>query len=470
MIVSAWRVWVFMSKSKRMEIFYASCNRSKSYREEIKMYKLSECVHIVDGKNSKVAFNDYNFKVIDLSEDLYSRIQKIKDYEDEIVENIEEFTYLINNNFIVKSDRNELLERDKKIEFIRKKIAETGDSSIGYMRVSLTEQCNLRCKYCFVNEIISDRSNMSEEMFRKAVETLISGSKSPRIQYFGGEPLIRMELIILGHQMLSTAQKYGHIDNFTEEIVTNGTLLTEDKMNFFIENNIALIFSIDGWKEIHDKNRVNIQGNGTFDIVIEKFLLFKDKGGKAEMIITPNEDNIDILDQVIEFLVETYHITSVSINAPQPNEKGWSIDGKKLAKKVINSYLYCEERDIHLSAPGMNLVYNLLRNRYQIFSCTNVGTLKHRKWGLYLLGTGEVSYCNVERSKSSCESFDNFMITERFDEWHLKNNRTEKCKKCLAYSVCIGPCSMEKLMIGNEKILNNKCMFNRTIVKWALTR
>lgn len=434
------------------------------------MYRLSKCVHIVEKNNNRVAFNDYNFKIINLNDKTYKIIQNLENYDDEMIKNNDELTYLLQHKFIVKKKKNELLDRDKKIELIRKKIIEHGNSKIGYMRLSLTEECNLRCKYCFVNDIVTKSANISEDKFKKAVQSLIINNNHPRIQYFGGEPLMRMELIIIGHKMLSQAKKDGIIDDFTEEIVTNGTLLTEDKMNFFIENKISLIFSIDGWKEIHDKNRVNVEGKGSFDIVVNNLKIFMKKGGKAEIIITPNKDNIDLLDKVVEFIVQNYNVKDISINAPQPNESGWNIDGLKFAKQIINSYLYCEAHNIQLSAPGLNLIYNLLKNRYQIFSCINYGTLENKKWGLYLFSSGQVSYCNVECCEECCEPFDNFKITERINRWHLKNNYTEKCKKCLAYSVCGGPCSMEKEMIKNKKILNNKCIFNKEIVKWALTR
>ena len=40
------------------------------------MYRMSKCVHIVKNNEIVVAFNDYNFKVIDLDKDLYSVVDK----------------------------------------------------------------------------------------------------------------------------------------------------------------------------------------------------------------------------------------------------------------------------------------------------------------------------------------------------------------------------------------------------------
>ena len=49
-----------------------------------------------------VAFNDYNFKVIDLDKDLYSVVERIEGIEESIVENTEELRYLLDNKFLVK--------------------------------------------------------------------------------------------------------------------------------------------------------------------------------------------------------------------------------------------------------------------------------------------------------------------------------------------------------------------------------
>ena len=119
------------------------------------MYRMSKCVHIVKNNEIVVAFNDYNFKVIDLDKDLYSVVERIEGIEESIVENTEELRYLLDNKFLVKKDEDELEKRQQKREFIRQRIMKEGvTSKIGYLRISLTEQCNLRCKYCFVNDVI----------------------------------------------------------------------------------------------------------------------------------------------------------------------------------------------------------------------------------------------------------------------------------------------------------------------------
>lgn len=390
------------------------------------------------------------------------------------IENDKDYEYLIKNKFIVKlEEEDELLERDKQINEIRQKIIKNSTREIGYIRISLTEKCNLRCKYCFVDDIVEEKRHISNDLFSESIEFIINNTKRPRVQYFGGEPLIRMDLIRRGHQMLCTAKASGIIENFAEDIVTNGTLLNEEQMDYFIENDMTLIFSIDGWKNIHDKNRIDKMGNGSFCRVIENLKKFKGKKGKAEAIITINDDNIEILDKVVQYLVETHLFTDISINSPQPNEKGWDIDGFKLAQKIIRIFEYCESKRVNLSAPGLNLVKNLVNKEYQIFSCVNFGSSENLVWGLYLFSSGLLSYCNVETTMKSCEHFDKFIHDDEnkgIDEWHFIYNQFDECRKCIAFSVCGGPCSMERSLIDNLNILKNKCNFNKTVVKWALTR
>ncbi len=145
-------------------------------------------------------------------------------------------------------------------------------SKMNSITLGITEQCNFRCKYCIYSESFEhyrkhSLKNMSLSIARKAVEYLLNHSQKqtrPRVvSFYGGEPLLRWGLI------RSIIQKYGSQNNTLQySITTNGSLLNKKIIELLIDNNITLIISLDGPKEIHDRNRVlKESGKGTFDIV-----------------------------------------------------------------------------------------------------------------------------------------------------------------------------------------------------------
>lgn len=434
------------------------------------MYRLSNCVYKLEDKNKNIIlFNNYNLKSVEIKQEFYNEM--IKNLNENTFDlSKEEYIYLVDNKFILKKEVDELLLRKKLIEKKRELLKKYDTSNVGYMRISLTENCNMRCKYCFVDDIFEEKKDMDIKTFIDAIDFMIKESKFPHIQYFGGEPLLKMGLIKRGHEILLKAKKDKTIDDFSEEIVTNGTLLDDNMIDYFLNNNMTLIFSIDGWKNINDKNRVNIDGQGTYDTVMKNFTKFKNKNGNAEIIITISEDNINSLEKIIVFFKENYDVNHFNINSPQPTEQGWNIDGVKMAEKIINIYEFCEKQNIQIEAPGLNLVHNLQRKTYQINTCDNYGGVLNPKWGLYLFSSGELSYCNVEVTKSSHDYLYKFRPNEKFMNWHYMENEMEKCEKCIAYTVCGGLCSMERIMLKNSTKINNKCIFNKKIVEWALTK
>ncbi len=94
---------------------------------------------------------------------------------------------------------------------------------INYIRISVTELCNLRCKYCMPEEGIPKRSHeemMTAEETLKAVRAAVSlGINKVRIT--GGEPLVKRGIVRL-------CREIAEIDGVEELcITTNGTLLKE---------------------------------------------------------------------------------------------------------------------------------------------------------------------------------------------------------------------------------------------------
>ncbi|MGI6551502.1 MAG: GTP 3',8-cyclase MoaA [Syntrophomonadales bacterium] len=93
---------------------------------------------------------------------------------------------------------------------------------INYMRISITDRCNLRCRYCMPAEGISLKDHREILSFEE-IETLVRVSTElgiRKIRLTGGEPLIRRNLPDLVHAI----SRIDAIDDVA--ITTNGVLLS----------------------------------------------------------------------------------------------------------------------------------------------------------------------------------------------------------------------------------------------------
>ncbi|WP_214484554.1 radical SAM protein [Bacillus sp. SM2101] len=436
------------------------------------LYRQSKFSHVFekDNNNNYILFNSNSLGLFELSKEdyqIYKQYEVPKEnYQSEVAVSLKD------NKFIVPLNETEFKDAKQQREIRRRIAKRTRKNRIGYLRISLTEKCNLRCKYCFVNDIYTSKGNMETDLFVNTMNWFIEQNigASPIIQYFGGEPLIRMDLIKKGHEMLQEAKNSGKITGFTEEIVSNGTLVTEEIAQYFKDTGILLVFSIDGWKEINDKNRIYPNGNGSYSSVLQGMENYKNVGGNLSGIITPTNENLPIFKNIIKHLVEDLGCTEISINTPQPNERGWDIDGKKLAKAIMEAWEYCDSKKIPINQPGNNIVFSVNNKIPQTNSCMNLTYgQQENSWGVYLTSQGLVSNCVVECDERCTQPFDEFELNEEYINWHFEDHSKDSCLKCVGYNICGGPCTFESI-VRNKKLNPEKCKFYKTIIPWALTR
>ena len=136
----------------------------------------------------------------------------------------------------------------------------------------IAHDCNLRCGYCFAStgSFGHDRGLMSPEVACRAVDFLLEhgGSrKHAEIDFFGGEPLLNMATVraAVAHIRKREAET-GKIFNLT--LTTNAVLLNQENLDFLNQENIQLILSIDGRREVHDRMRPFAGGAGSYDKVL----------------------------------------------------------------------------------------------------------------------------------------------------------------------------------------------------------
>lgn len=93
--------------------------------------------------------------------------------------------------------------------------------NITYLRLSVTERCNLRCRYCMPEEGICKKEHekmLTEEEMIRAVEAAASLGVT-KVRITGGEPLVKKNL-------LSICRRTAEVPGIEEVcITTNGTLL-----------------------------------------------------------------------------------------------------------------------------------------------------------------------------------------------------------------------------------------------------
>ena len=138
--------------------------------------------------------------------------------------------------------------------------------------VVLNLDCNLGCSYCY-EESFRGEQYMSETTARLLVENLvrdrISAGKDLFITFYGGEPLLSKDLIAAISLPLMEAARQ-HKVRYGFAMVTNGTLLNRETALQLIPLGFGSAkFTLDGPREIHDRQRPYLSGAGSYDAIAD---------------------------------------------------------------------------------------------------------------------------------------------------------------------------------------------------------
>lgn len=130
--------------------------------------------------------------------------------------------------------------------------------------ICLTHRCNLNCIYCFQKH--DNQHEMTYETCKSCIDwvfekILREENNRAVITFFGGEPLLRFDLI---KAIYEYATRKGHQDVIRFFASTNGTILTDEMKTWFSERKqlFTLGLSLDGGKITQNENRSN-----SFDMI-----------------------------------------------------------------------------------------------------------------------------------------------------------------------------------------------------------
>ena len=116
---------------------------------------------------------------------------------------------------------------------------------IEYIRVSVTDRCNLRCIYCMPQEGVTSVSHAEILTFDEIERfcRIAAGMGITRIKLTGGEPLVRRGLPVLAGKL----KQIHEVEHVT--LTTNGTLLKEQLPELTVNGLDAVNISLDTLNE-----------------------------------------------------------------------------------------------------------------------------------------------------------------------------------------------------------------------------
>jgi uncharacterized protein len=273
----------------------------------------------------------------------------------------EEFNELIDSGIIAAEGKDEKQSaidiNEKRIEFQKRKRRDTL-----HLVITPTLSCNFKCYYCFEsNNAKKNNSSICTEVQNDIIDFIITsiehnGIKKVNITWYGGEPLIRQEIIF------SMQQRINDICNSQEivvyaEIITNGVLLSQKTCDLLYELGIKRIqVTIDGPEHIHNKRRYYpVSPANNYNLILENIIK---ANNKLHFDIRVNIDNInkdfifDLIDDLIERKIWPYKKNVVIYMAHvETVGKTGSFDLPKkeftILQDKIRNYLRCKYNEIN---------------------------------------------------------------------------------------------------------------------------
>lgn len=140
----------------------------------------------------------------------------------------------------------------------------------------LSTACNMKCTYCYASggtfrffpRQIMPKSDV-KDVVKKIVDLLGKDIKS--VSYFGGEPLLGFETMV---EITDEIKRNGIYPKYS--VVTNGTLMNKDIIDYLKKNNFAVTVSIDGPPLLHDYHRRFAESNKrSYEIIYQNFSVLK---------------------------------------------------------------------------------------------------------------------------------------------------------------------------------------------------
>jgi radical SAM protein with 4Fe4S-binding SPASM domain len=328
--------------------------------------------------------------------------------------------------------------------------------------------CNFKCSYCYAAE---GRSNkvIDLEKLKLGIKYFFDPgrAKGKRLTISvlgGGEPLLSWFLIKSTLEYALLLNKERGYTNLPISIVTNGSILNDDIIDFCKTNNVSVSVTFEILKEIQNLQR------GSYEKVVENINTLTAQGVEVALNSVITKNNVHLMPEMIkEASLIISDVKKMAFNPIMDSDYFDSFEDSALFYKNYIEGFYAafklaKEKGIYLTCTFLNAFY-CVTDRY----CPG-------KFVITSEGTVSICYFVSSSRDKLYQSFiygdikedDEIVIDEEKFQAIINNSgKTEECDKCYAKWHCSGGCFVNNRLftIENKKIY---CQTMRDFLKRML--
>lgn len=343
----------------------------------------------------------------------------------------------------------------------------------GRLELAITDACNLGCSHCMhfknagIENTASPTLNMSIDVAKNAIDEFVKEARKKqwnkiRVHFGNGEPLLNWKTLSFCIEYCESIKDI----SFEYAMNSNLTLLTDKKVEFLAKYKVGIATSIDGLKESNDLIRVDQAGKGTFDKIIDRIHLLREKGHPISgFTITVTSKNFHLInDEVIDLAVDL-NVSDIALDFDLVSD--FSLDITKCVELVMNLRKLAKSRGLKLYGTWETPYRNLMNQSWskQPYSFCPAMEGKTLEVGI----DGHLKTCGHTNTQVGHVSNLAQVFSPESEFLNLISSRLagvdEYCHGCEIEAACGGQCHVTREAVDN---LERMCEFLRQITKALL--
>jgi len=465
---------------KKVDVFDRNLS-NVNLREELPRLRFSRFAHDFIRNGIVALYHSLTHQVVYLQKEDYQVLKK----KIEKVEDLESGYRSITDDLVKHGILVSLAYREDEIlEQIRRNFL--GKPAFGILYLLLTDACNLRCRYCFVEEALPsghEFSYMDADTARRGLRffaNTITKNPSDRkidkttIIFYGGEPLLNKEAFLASISEIEKLKKEELLSsNSSITLLTNATVLDNEVIDALLRSKISVSVSLDGPQDIHDKNRIFANQQGTFQTVFENIKRLKEEGVQVGISCTISRQNLGSLEEIFNWFTTELDIRGLGFNMlidlPEVAQAD-KVYAKIATRKIINCYKIAREKAIYEDRM-MRKVKAFVNQSLHLVDCGGCGNQ------IVITAKGLMGPCHAYMPSNKFfpgnlnnPDFDPFE-DPIFREWSSRSPfNIPECQYCSAIGLCGGGCPYNAdLKRGSIWLVDpNFCIHSKEILEWLI--